>query len=352
MAQVTLATVLNALASRFKSQLSNQINRASVLAQVLPVGAGTGKNIQWVARTGSALGSSIADGADVTVFNNDDKRPAVLQYGVYHDAFSITGKALAGARAAGNPEELASLFLDELGDSVERLASRLNIDFWSGDGTGENMFGLLAAAGGLQDSGVYAGIDRAAVAQWQGNVLDNAGTGRALTFDVMREMRRTIYEASGEKPDLIVCSPALHEKYGRLFGAERRYVDQIRMRGNTIRLDGGYQVLEFDGIPVIEDKDCPTESATQHQMVFLNSRHVEIMQLADQSDRVNNGLSMARLGGTPEEHMGSGEFGLQARVQPLAITGDAYKFALYVYPQVCVKRPNACGVIKDLDPAL
>ncbi len=121
MALVTLAGVLASLADRFRSRLANQINRASVLAQLLPVGTGTGKNIQWVIRTGSALGSSIADGADVSVFNNDAKDPAVLQYGVYHDAFSLTGKAMAGARAAGNPEELAALFMDELGDSVDQI---------------------------------------------------------------------------------------------------------------------------------------------------------------------------------------------------------------------------------------
>ena len=37
-----------------------------------------------------------------------------------------------------------------------------------------------------------------------------------------------------------------------------------------------------------------------------------------------------------------------ARIQQLAITGDAFKFALYCYPQLQVRRPNACGFLKNL----
>jgi hypothetical protein len=54
------------------------------------------------------------------------------------------------------------------------------------------------------------------------------------------------------------------------------------------------------------------------------------------------------LHGTPEEQYGAAATKLTARVQPLAITGDALKFALYCYPQVQLKRPNTCGVIEDL----
>src|SRR5688500_2488261 len=119
MAVVNYASLSAALATLFEDDVSSQINRAVVLAQVLEVVPGTGKNITWAIRHGSATGATIADGADVSVFNNDTKAPATLDFGTYHDAFSITGKILAAARAAGNPRQLASLFVDELGDSTE-----------------------------------------------------------------------------------------------------------------------------------------------------------------------------------------------------------------------------------------
>ena len=306
---------------------------------------GTGKNIQWTVRTGTATPGTavIADGADVSTFNTDDKDPAVLQYGTYHDAFAITGKAMAAAGAAGNPAELAALLTDDLGDSIERISRAITADVYNGDGSTDTIHGLFASgAPAIGDTGVYAGINRASVAQFQGNVVD--ATSGALTFALMRELRRDIYTASGQKPDLWITDPRQHEVYGQLFGAERRYVDQIRRNdGTVIRLDGGYQVLEFDGTAVIEDEQHPAQ-----KMTAINSMHVKMSQLFDSPDALNRAMGLVKLKGTPEEQYGDGSLPMTARLQPLAITGDAFKFALYCYPQLCVKRPNACGFIDNL----
>lgn len=352
MALVEFSTIDATLAELFFDEIANQINRACVLGQVLDVGPGTGKNIQWSVRTGTATPTTavIADGADVTVFNNDTKQPAVLQYGTYHDAFSVTGKAMAAARAAGNPSELAALLVDELGDSVERLARAVANDVYVGTGATDNMHGIYSSLGAgtvdaIGDTGVYAGIDRASVAQWQGNVVDASGADfQANAFSLMRQLRREIYTASGERPDIFVTDPIQHEKLGLAYQAERRYTDQVRRSdGTVIKLDGGYQVLEFDGIPVIEDVLHPVQKVTA-----LNSRHVKMSQLADSPDALNRAMGMVGLAGTPEEQFGEQKMKLYARIQPLAITGDAFKYQLILYPQICVKRPNACGFITNL----
>lgn len=343
MADVTFALMTDSLLKKFAARVTNQIERSVVLPQLIPALPSTGQIIQWDVRFGTDTGAVIADGADVATFNNDDKIPAVLQYGTYNDAFAITGKALAAARVAGSPEQLMNLFLDELDNSVERLAKRISLDIWTGSGVVDTIHGLLATAGGLLDTGTYAGIDRAVRTQWQGNVLANGAIPRPLTLDLMREMRRTVYTASGLKPDLIVCDPIQHENYGKLLQTERRYVDEVRLRGNTVRLDGGYQVLEFDGIPVVEDVDCPAGN-----MVFLNTRHVFMGQMNDQANEINQSRMLARLQGTEEEQFGAGGAGVSARLNHLAKTGDKEKFQLITYPQICVKRPNATGVIADL----
>ncbi|HUS27600.1 MAG TPA: phage major capsid protein [Kofleriaceae bacterium] len=343
-----MTLIANSLTTIFEEQITSQINRATVLLQVLPVGPGTtGKNISWNARFGSAVGGARAEGAAVVTLNNDTKVPATLEFGTYDDAFGVTGKAMAAARAAKNPEELANLFVDELGDCVERLAKGIAVDLYTGTGATDHIFGLVATGGGIMNTGTYAGIDRAVRTQWQGTVMENGGVNRALTFDLMREMRRRIYSASGLKPDLIVTTPELHEKYGKLFGQQRRYVQEIRLRGQTITLDGGYQMLEFDGIPVLEDVDCPAEN-----MLFLNTRYVRVLQLPDQVDSVNNSMSMIGLAGTPEEQLGQPSSKLSARINPLGRDGDSYKFQLICYPQLQVRRPNSCGAIIDLDATL
>jgi len=344
MATRDFASIDATLATLFEDAVANQINRSVVLAQLLDVGPGSGKNIQWSVRTGTATPTTavIADGVDVTTFNRDAKQPAVLQFGTYHDAFSITGKAMAAARAANNPIELAALVADELGDSVERIARAISADVYTGTGALDTIHGLLdATVPAIGATGTYAGIDRSVVTQFQGNEVD--ALAASLSFNLIRQLRRVIYTASGERPDLFICDPVQHEKFGLLFQSERRYMDEIRMRGQSIRLDGGYQVLEFDGIPVIEDVQCPAGT-----FLALNTRHVKMKQLADSADAMNYAMGMIGLSGTPEEQYGTANTKLTARIQKLAVTGDAHKFALYLYPQLQVKRPNSCGFITNL----
>lgn len=347
MSAMTLSTISSALADFFEDRVAMQINRAVVLAQLLPKSAGQGKNIQWVARFGSAAPTAngvIADGADVSVYESDTKVPAVLQFGTYNQAFSLTGKARAAAMAAGNPNELMNLFAEEFEEATQRLAVGIGTDLYTGAGTSNIIMGLIASAGGLAATGTYAGIDRGTYTQWAGNVLANGGVERPVTFELMRAMRRTIYTASGLKPDLIVCDPLTHERYGNLFGSERRYIQDVRLRGEKITLDGGYQVLEFDGIPVVEDVLCPAGN-----MLFLNTAQVHLKQLPDMVDGVNRASGSAAVAGTDEERFGAGPIGMNARIQPLATTGDAFKFQLILYPQLQVRRPNACGWIDDLE---
>lgn len=343
MATVTAALINAALATLFDDDIANQINRACVLGQVLDVKPGTAKNITWNVRTGTATPttSQIADGADVSTFNNDTKAPATLDYGVYHDAFALTGKAAAAARAAGNPRELAMLFTDELGDSVERLARAIADATYNDDGGTDEIHGLYGTVEAIGDAGVYAGVNRAVTTQWQGNVIDAAGGDISFTF--LRRSRREVYTASGERIDVYITDPIQHEKIGLLYQQERRYVDYVRVRGQKIQLDGGYQVLEFDGIPIIEDVQHPAAKISG-----LNTRHVRWWQLPDSPTAMNRAMGRIGLAGTPEEQFGDSRMKLTARIQPLAITGDAFKFALYSYPQLQVRRCNATVQIKNL----
>jgi len=350
MTTVNLSAVAASLGTIFEDQIVSQINRATVLLQVLPTGFGNTHNIKWVNRFGTGTGSTITDGADVdrtSGVGNDDRVAATLEYGTYNESFAVTGKALAGALATGNPADLKNLFAEELSDAIERLTKKLQLDLYTGTGTSEAMLGLYATAGALRATGTYAGIDRAVRTQWAATEMLNGSVVRALTLDLMREMRRRIYIASGKKPDLIVTGPIVHEKYGKLMGQQRRYVQEVLMRGQRIVLDGGYQLLEFDGIPVLEDVDAPAD-----KMAFLNTRYLRVLQLPDSPSAVNQSQGMVGLKGTDEEQLGMPSAKLQARINPLGRDGDKYVFQLILYPQLQNKRCNAGGFIGDLDGTL
>jgi hypothetical protein len=351
MPNVDVSRITNALTTVFADRITAQMNRSVVLLQLLPYSEGSGKNMSWdveFKNSGEVTDSTLNEGADVVTYQDDDIAPAVLQWGNYSEAFALTGKARAVAATAGNPSELVDLFGQKIERAVRRLCKNIGRDIYTGTGATNYIYGMfggatLTSAAPLSNAGIYAGVNRATYADWQCNVQANGGVNRALTFDVMRQARRAVYEKCGEMPDMIVCDANQHEKYGSLFGNERRYVQEVTIRGQKIVLDGGYRALEFDGIPVIADVNCPANS-----MLFLNSNYIKMRQLRDTSDAINQGRGMLGLHGMAEEQFGSANTALKARLNPLAVTGDAIKFQLVLYPQLQFERCNTHCIITDL----
>lgn len=347
MATVTYSAVQTSLATLFGDTITKAINRSIVFAQIATVRKGRSHNINWAAKFGlaEAADPTFNDGADLSTFNNDTRLPATLGYGRYHDAFSVTGFARAVARATGNPAQMADLFGDELVDSVERLARGIARDIYTGTGATNKVHGMFATVPALGDTGTYAGIDRAAQAQWAGSVLD-ATAAPALTHDWIRKLIDAIYVKSGKRLDLFLSNSALYERLGLTYGANRRYLQMAqisRADGQKITLDGGFEALEFDGRPCIKDVQCPGG-----KFIGLNMREVFIDQLPDTVDDINRATGFAQLKGTEEYQLGPGEMKMSARVQPLATTGDAVKFALISYLQFVNRDPRCSGYIDNL----
>lgn len=347
MALVDFSAVTGILVKLFARRVETQLNRSLVLPLVLDVRPEAGQNIQWVARSGTEVPTSavIADGDDVSVFNSDTREAAVLQYGTYHDGFKVSGKALNAAYAAGNPEQLAMLFAEELSYSVERLAVAIGDDFYDGSGGTDIIAGLLDATNpAIGDIGTYAGLDRSTRTYWKGNVLDALGAG--VSKDLFKQLKRSIYNATGGAPDIWICDATQHDYFGSLLDPNRRAVQDVqRADGSVVKLDPGWMdnALFFDGVVVLKDKRCPAS-----KMIALNSMYVSMAQLANSPEQLKQGAGMLMLGGTPETQKGAQKTKLSAQILPLAQTGRAVKTALFCDPQLVVKRPQACGYITGL----
>lgn len=347
---VTKARIAGALAELFDDQIASQINRSVVLLQLLPFALASGQVLVWDAEFGaeSPTTPTLADGATVVDFNDDDIVKAKLDFGTYSEAFSITGKARAAALASGNPRELADLFGEKIERAIRRQAKSLGKDLYSGTG-GDALVGLLSTNGPMDSVGTYASIDRGTYTQWAGNKLAGGGNPRALTLGLMRDAKRRTYEKSGEWPDLIVCDAFQQDKYGSLLGSERRYMQDVTMRGQKITLDGGFRALEFDGIPVIADVNCPAGT-----MLFLHTPALAVRQLPDGGAPWQGSAGAVDLHGTGEAQLGGSNAGaggsvrLRSRINPLARVGDKYPFQLVCYPQIQCKRPQSQTQLIDL----
>lgn len=352
---VDLPRVTDALPTLLADKVIAQMNRSAPELQLIPFKAGQHKNLTWDVEFKNAsevTDSSLAEGAAVTAYGDDDIVPAVLNWCDYSEAIAVTGKALSAARGSaggvGGASELQDLWVHKTMGAVRRLAKNLGRDFWVGPGTGNRMLGLyggttLTSAAPLSNAGIYAGVNRSTYTDWKANVLLNGSVARALSFDLMRDMRKAIYDACGEMPDLIMCDSTQHEAYGKLFGDQRRYVQEVTIRGQKIVLDGGYRALEFDGIPIIASVNHPAG-----YMSFLNTNYVKMSALDDQPSEANRSPRMIQLQAMPEEQLMSGACPFRARLNPLAVSGDLYPIQMILYPQIQVERCNTLGCLGDL----
>ena len=162
------------------------------------------------------------------------------------------------------------------------------------------------------------GLTTGTYSWWKANVDSTStryGSQRALTFDIMQKMFDTVEIEAGKDygPDMILTTHALRREYLELCQADRRSV-------NTMELDMGFTGLEFNGIPLVPDKD-----AIDGEMYFLTSKDLAIYRMSDYDWMDKDGSLLARISGY-----------------------DAYEAVLFRYAELGCKRRNSHGVIADL----
>jgi len=118
------------------------------------------------------------------------------------------------------------------------------------DARGHEMMG----AKGIIDDGTfvsqYFGLSRTTYPEMQSQVLDNGGTLRAITLDLLQEAFMES-EIQGEGSiSMGTTEHSIWRKIGNLMVPDRRYAP-------TMKLAGGFTALEFNGKPIIADRDHP-----------------------------------------------------------------------------------------------
>ena len=336
MAVSSLSAISSALSLIFDNKLARQWNRMARTISLLEAKPGTGKSVNWDASTAGQTATAHTEGQDIqtTELLIDAKVPMILPWGLYRNAFGLTEHQLEAAlQSKESAEQLMQLLEESVYESVAALASKLNVDLFTGIGSASQLCGLDYS---LLVTGTYATQDVGSITSLRSNQDMNGTVQRALTIELMDKMEGAIFTASGLRPDFIVTTPKVFTKYKSLFEPIRRIVGDSANRYDTSVTDDG---VYFQGIPVIRDKDCPAG-----YMYFINksSAHMAYMPPANFGDAVSFVVKMAQgSNGQGEEQ----EFGIPFRIQSLAKTGDSVKFFLRTAAQLVVRRPNACGVI-------
>lgn len=119
-----------------------------------------------------------------------------------------------------------------------------------------------AAANILQD------VDRVASPLWKAKVFSNSGTSRDLTLNLMQQAMDVPEIVSGRRIDLVVGSYNARDRYLQLLVPQKRFTD--------MKLDGGFQVLEYNGRDFLVDVDCQDDT-----VYFLNRASIQKFGLFD-----------------------------------------------------------------------
>lgn len=113
--------------------------------------------------------------------------------------------------------------------------------------------GMLYSMGATQTSTIYS-IDRSAYVAYQSNVV--SGSGGQLNLDMLQQAWNAGKENGGADYDYEVCDYTTERYYNKLLVPDKRFVGKVA--GDGTFSDKNKSYLEFGGIPIVPDQNCPT----------------------------------------------------------------------------------------------
>jgi len=185
---------------------------------------------------------------------------SAAQYDWKQYAVSVS---ISGIEEAMNSseQEVIDLLEAKVMQAEETVMEQMDSMFF-GDGTGnggKNWNGLANLVN--QNATTVGNIDPAANPFWQSNINT---TTEALTLARMETFYNNA-SVGNDRPNVILTTQALYEKYNSLLQPQLRYTD-------TRTADAGFENLVFHGAPVTYDTYC-----TSGVMFMLNSKYLRLV---------------------------------------------------------------------------
>ena len=224
--------------------------------QIRTIGGGTSIVLPLIYAQNTTAGSY--QGYDVIPTTPQDGMSAAeYQWKEYAVSIAISGRE----EAINNSEqEVIDLLEAKVMQAEETVLEQMDSMFF-GDGTGnggKNFNGLSNLI--AQNASVVGGIDPVAQTWWQSNIDSVA---EVLTKAKMETMYNTA-SVGNDKPNVVLTTQTLYEKYNSLLQDNLRYTD-------TRTADAGFENLMFHGAPVTYDTYC-----TATRMYMLNSKYIRL----------------------------------------------------------------------------
>lgn len=263
----------------------------------------------------AVVNANVAGSNVLVIKGREDTTPALqfvdvdLTFDVVSGSTVIAQGITVNSISSGTPNSAtATLLLDQ------------NVNLTAGDfliqanSNGQELKGLLYA---INDgtSTIY-GVDRSTYMAYQSNVTDMNGAQLNLS-SMQSAFNAGLRRGNVQSYSALMCDYTSQQYYQKLLTPDKRYV-------NTSSADGGFgnkegkTYLEFDGVPMMVDKDFPT------RLIFLPKGVLKNYVLAEL------------------------EFADETGSMMIAQTGaDQFEVRVRLFNQLFNEQPAACSSIED-----
>ncbi len=199
------------------------------------------------------INTTVSGSTSIVIKGREDTEPAMkfvdvgLTFDLYTSGGVLVQSSISVTAISGGPNDATVTVTT----NVPVTSTAGDILIRAGAGITNEVQGLLTALDG--GTGTIFGVDRSLYQAFQGNVIT---VNAQLSLDALQGAQNAA-EQRGGLPITSWYSDKLSRRYyQRLLTVDKRYQ-------NTVQGDGGFAkksqyYLEWNGMPIVADKDCPT----------------------------------------------------------------------------------------------
>jgi hypothetical protein len=142
------------------------------------------------------------------------------------------------------------------------------------------LMGIVDSAAKASGIGTFVtslqNINRSNYPEWNAQVLEAStpGVSREISEDLLDTAQLQVMELAEGDSSFGVTSTTQFRKIAHLITPDRRYTP-------TMTLEGGFKAVEWAGMPIVWDRDCPVDVNGNDMMFMLDESELKIFQLAD-----------------------------------------------------------------------
>jgi len=268
MADVNVGILLSTTLKNYRSNLVDQIHKSNALFFMLKEKGAIkeengGERISQpilYAKNSTAGSYDGYDPLDTTPQTGIDT--AEFNWKQYSASITISGRE--ERQNAGDKYKIIDILDAKTKQAMYSLKEQIGLGIFS-DGTGNGSKDLTGLVAMVAATGTYGGIVSTTYTWWQSYVESTGGT---LTIAYMRAAFNTPTLGGRDHPNLIVTTQTLFQVYESLL------TTTLSMHSSDSKKlgDGGFQVLEYKGVPVVFDELC-----NSGVMYFLNTDHMKLV---------------------------------------------------------------------------